>query len=465
MSSPLIWIALPGLIAILLYIFQRRQRPVIFIGCFSGLVLSWLAWKAPISEIILVGPWTLHIDNTLTLLGRRFVLENSDRPILILIYLAAAFWFGGCLAARPGQLFVPLGLGIAALMTATLAVEPFLYAALLIEISALLAIPLLSTPEGENGKGLLRFLTFQTLGTPFLLFTGWLSSEIDANPNNPALILQAAILLGLGFSFLLAVFPFHTWIPMLSEKSHPYAAAFVFFMLPGIVSLFGLTFLDRYAWLRETPTVFTILRSAGALITVTGGVWAAFQRHLGRQLGYAVLVDVGLSLIVIGASQGASPTSYSFQEISSSPMLRIFFSFLLIRGISLGVWALALSAFYSKTTDLSFNTVQGMGRQLPFAATGLVLANLSMAGFPLLAGFPVRLALWGQLGQAAPIIGFWTLVGSAGLLVGGLRSLAVLIMGQQEQAWKISESRIFLLFLFIELAILIWLGLFPRFIY
>ncbi len=462
MSSPIIWIVIPGIFAVVLYILQRWQRAVILSGCVLSLILSWLAWRAPIGGLILLGPWSFRISDTLTILGRRFILGDADRTILVFIYLGATCWFAGSLAARPGKLFVPIGLGIVALMTAALAVEPFLYAALLIEISALLAIPILTAPHGRNRRGILRFLTFQTLGTPFLLFTGWLSSEIDANPNNPTLILQAVVLLGMGFSFLLAVFPFHTWVPMLSEESHPYPAAFVFFFLPGIVSIFGIGFMERYAWLRENPKVFAVLLSAGALIAATGGIWAAFQRHLGRQLGYAVLVDIGLSLMVIGASQGSPSTSYSFREMANSPWLRIFFSFLFTRGISLGLWALALSAIRLKTGDLSFRSVQGMGRQMPVATTGLILAHFSLAGFPLLAGFPVRLALWEQLAHIAPWIGFWALIGSAGLLAGSLRSLAVLVMGPQDQPWKVSESRYYTAFLLIGIVLLIWLGLFPR---
>ena len=40
-----------------------------------------------------------------------------------MIYLAAGIWFLGAIIARPGRLFVPLGLAMVALLTAAIAVE------------------------------------------------------------------------------------------------------------------------------------------------------------------------------------------------------------------------------------------------------------------------------------------------------------------------------------------------------
>ena len=192
---------------------------------------------------------------------------------------------------------MPFAFGMLALLIAALAVEPFLYAALLIEITVLIAIPLLAPPNTKPGRGVFRFLAFQTFGMPFILFTGWMLAGLEASPGDLQVALQAGVLLGIGFGFLLAVFPFHSWLPMLAEVGNPYIVAFIFYMLPGMVSLFGLGFFDRFVWLRESESAYQLIRGIGMVMVVVGGVWAAFETHLGRMLGHAAIMETGLTLL------------------------------------------------------------------------------------------------------------------------------------------------------------------------
>jgi formate hydrogenlyase subunit 3/multisubunit Na+/H+ antiporter MnhD subunit len=453
MSTPIVWIIFPGIVAVILFLLRSWNRGVVFTGALVAGLLAWLAWLAPFGERIRMGPLTLELTDTLDVLGRRFTLGMEDRSLLILVYLAVAFWFAGAVVARTDQLFVPMGLGIASLLTAALAVEPFLYAALLIEMAALLSVPLLAPPGRKPGRGVIRFLVFQTLGMPFLLSSGWALAGLEVNPGSSDLMFQANLLMGLGFAFFLGLFPFHTWIPMLAEESHPYAAAFVFFLLPMAVSLFGLNFLDSYPWLRTSIGLYDLLRAAGVLMVMIAGVWAAFERSLGRMLGYAVMMEIGLSLLALGAGSDV--------EVSSG-LREVFFALLLPRGLALCLWALALSIIRENTGDLRFRSVKGVAHRLPFAAGGLVLAHFSMAGFPLLAGFTVHLALWDGLANLYPFYALAALFGSAGLIMGGLRTLAVLVMEPSEQSWEHSESWGQNLLLGVGCAALFLIGLLPQ---
>jgi len=460
-SAPLIWIFLPGLFAVILFLLQHKEKLVIVMGTLFAILLASTAWYVPIGAEISLGPITYTIVETLTILGRRFVIEPPDRYILVLVYLGVAFWFGGAFWARCSRRFVPFGLGIAALLTAALAVEPFLYAALLIEIAVLASIPIITTPGMAIGRGALRFLIFNSLGFPFILFTGWLLAGVEASPGKTETVLHAAIMMGMGFAFLLAIFPFHTWIPMLAEEAHPYAVAFVFYELTLAVSLFGLGFLDRYVWLRNSPDVYNLLLSVGVMMVAIGGIWAAGQRHLGRMMGYAVVMEIGYSLLAVSI-QGLGATRVG-------PGL--FFALLLPRGLSLGVWALALvviaSELATKTEGhpkriLRFRSVQGAARRLPLTALALLLAHFSLAGLPLLAGFPSKFALVSFIARQSPIAAMVVMFGIVGFLTAGLRSLAVLVMGQDETEWRSIENigeKILLSFGGISLFIA---GLFPQ---
>jgi NADH-quinone oxidoreductase subunit N len=187
MSAPVLWILVPGVMAVVLFFLRRWERLTAFLGVGLTLILSGLAAWLNVGVVIRIFRWSFSFTDTLSIFGRRFVLDNSARPALLAIYLVTAFWLGGVLAARVGRLAMPLGLGIIALLTAAYAVDPFLYAALLIEMAVLGSVPLLTPPGGPVGRGVLRFLVFQTLGMMLLLFTGWIMAGVEANPGDRAL--------------------------------------------------------------------------------------------------------------------------------------------------------------------------------------------------------------------------------------------------------------------------------------
>ncbi len=463
MSAPLIWIFLPGLVGGILFLVRRWERVVVLTGVIAALLLAVFAWQLPIGEVIeTVGIPSFTVRESVNVLGRAFLLTNTDRPILILIYLGSALWFGGAKIAAVNRMFTPIGLAISGLLTASLAVEPFLYAALLIELAVLVSVPLLSPPGERIGRGVLRYLTFLTLGMPFILFTGWLFVGVEASPGDPTAIVRAIVPLLLGFAFLIGIFPFHTWIPMIAEESHPYAAAFIFFILPGIISIFGLSFLERYPWLQSTPLMSLSLRILGLLMVFTGGIWAAFQLNLGRMMGYAVMVDIGLSLLAI--SLGAGRPTGQIPAIGSETLHTsgLFFALFPARAIGLTVWALALSTLRNHSSGQNFRSVQGLARKLPIASAALILAHFSFAGLPLLAGFPVQFALWSSLATQSLPTALAGLVGITGLMAGAIRSLAVLSMGTDEDHWEVNEGRWRVVFLSLGILIILLLGLLPQ---
>jgi NADH-quinone oxidoreductase subunit N len=469
MNAPVVWILFPGIVAMVLFLLRRWERSIHIAGILIAIALAWLAMNLPINERIslapLPSPSTFTVGETLTILGRRFVLQNDSRPLLALVYLVIAFWFGGAYVAKTSRLFVPAGLGIAALLIAVLAVEPFLYAALLIEVAALASVPILSPPGKPVGRGVLRFLTFQTFGVPFILFAGWMLSGVGTTPEDADLILRVSVLIILGFAFFMAIFPFHTWIPMLAGEEHPYSTAFVFFFIPGIISLFGLEFLNQYNWLRALPWLYLVLGSLGTLMVTIGGIWAAFQRHLGRIFGYAVILEIGLILQAlsllsnVGSEQTGAPP---ITALSVDPQVGIYFGLFLPRALGFALWALALSVLKAQTGDLSFDQVEGYGRRYPWVATALTLALLSLAGFPLLAGFPVHLSLWSAVVQESLPFTALSLAGAAGLIAAGVRTLAVLISGYEPMNWSITETRAQIILLGLGCAMLIIAGLFPQ---
>ena len=446
-NAPSIWIIVPSIFGIFL-LFVHHPRAISIIGGSTAAILAVMAQFIPIAEALRLGNFSLKIESSFDILGRSLTLDPAEGPLLALIYAGAALWFFGSLAARSAFRIVPLGLLITALMVAALAVQPFLYAALFIEMAILLSIPMLASIYSVPGKGILRLLIYQTLAMPFILLAGWLLAGVEASPGDLALAAQSASVLALGFAFLLAIFPLYNWIPMLMEESSPFAVGFLLWILPTITIIFGAGFLDRYTWLRSSPQLADALGFAGLLTVTTGGIWAAFQRHLGRIMAFGSIAETGFVILAL--------------SLHTNDGISILFLLIPARILALAVWSLALTIIQENSMGMRFREMRGILRTFPFAGTGLILATLSTGAFPLLAGFPARLALWEGLSREASYAAVWMGLGIAGLLTGAFRSLAVISMADEYTSWKPRENLTQMIMIGLGVIGLFVLGLFPQ---
>lgn len=458
MSAFAVWILIPGLFAFSLYSLRRWEKTIHATGVLFALLLAWLAWQWPIGEPVALRLWpgfpVFTLQPVQAIYGNRFTLDNSARPVLTLLYLGAAFWIGGAGPARTHRLFAPLGLMLTAVLAAALAADSVSSAAMLIAVAALISVPLLSSPGKPAASGVNRYLIFQIAGVCMILFADALFTiaTLPEETQRPSLI-PAMLALSLGFAMILAVVPFHTWLPMLAQETNPYAASFVFFLLPNAVALLALEILIRYSLIGLPASTFTALQYAGVLMALAGGVGAAFDRHLGRVLGFAAAAQIGMTLLAL---------SLNDQPGRTTSLIGIYFSQLAPQAIGLAVWSMALSILRFYLPELSYQAVRGAANRLPVAAFTLVMANFSLAGLPVLASFPVNVALWSSLSQQSLTISLLSLIGCAGVLIAGLRSLMALISAPEPTRWQISESRPQMFLLLAGVALLIFVGLFPQ---
>ena len=445
MSAPLIWIGFPLIIAVISWFLQAHRTLVLILVSICCLLLVFLAGFLPIETIMRIGSWSFEISATLVMLGRRFVLDSRDCSLLILVYTFGGLYFLVACIINVHRFFAPLGLAIMALLVASLAVEPFLYSALLIEIAVLLSIPLLVPPGYTVGQGVLRYIIYQTLAIPFILFAGWASGGGEVTLVDERLILQVAVFLGLGFAFWLAVFPFYTWVPLLVKETNPYVAGFVLNLLPTVVLLLILDCLNAFTWLWENPHFLYTIQIIGTLMVATGGIWAVFEINLARLFGHAVIIGNGYSLLAL--------------SMGNETGLEIYVILFLPRIFALSVWALSM-AILGEECILDFEGVRGLLRRYPFACLALLMACFSLGGLPLLAGFPVRQMLLGSLAESSLLLTLWVFIGSLGLIISGFRLFAS-IVDCEKQSWQINESWSHSLALIVGMTFLIFMGMFP----
>lgn len=449
MNAPIAWIAAPFLAAIIL-LFIPSEKWISYIGGTFSLVLAILAYILPPNTAIRLGTISLRMDPGYGIIGRTISLGNSDQVILILVYGIGAFWFFGTLASGYSRRIIPMGLAIIALLVTSLVIQPFLYAALIIELSILVSVPMLAEPAKKPGRGLLRYLIYQTFAMPFILFAGFLLSGVESGPTDLAIISQAVIMLGFGFAFLLSIFPLFTWIPMLADETLPFAIGFILIIFPTFTQIFGLTFIDRYVWLRDSQAFSTFLQVLGLIMVISAGLLAAFQHQLNRIFAYTTVAETGLTLLAI---------SLPDREIG----LQIAFFLIIPRALAYGIWTLSINVFRRHIpADLQFSNIKGFARQFPFASAGIILANLSLAGTPMLASFPVRQALWENLAAQSQSGALWFGFASLGLWTAAIRTLAVLNMAPENTSWETKESPAEKILIGAGIVTLLLLGLYPQ---
>jgi NADH:ubiquinone oxidoreductase subunit 2 (subunit N) len=452
LSTPLLWVFLPIAIALIVLVFSKRKVFGIILTSLTGFGLALLANFFPENMVLSIGPLNLIFKESLAIFGREVTIAYEILPFIALIFSMTGLWalFSGL--PNVPLTFRPISLVITSLLAASFGVEPFLYAALLIETAVLLSIPMLSPMGKLPHSGVLRYLTLQTLAMPFILLAGWLLTGVEALPPESPLILQSALVLGIGLALLLAVFPFHSWVPMLSQRSNPLVASFILFIMPTTILLFSLNFLNRYPFLRDTEMLFSTLRIVGALLIAISGVWTAVQTDLKRALGFAVLTETGFSLLAIGLAAEGGLTW----------MLMLF----PVRGFSFWLWGTLLTRMESYNSDLTLPGIQGFARRYPVFSFALVLVQFSVAGMPLLGEFPIKLSLLTTAYGVNSAIGIWSFIGSLGLLLFSLRLLLTLVTPKKDDPalkWSHSETLGEYLPILVMVLFMLAVGIFPNF--
>jgi formate hydrogenlyase subunit 3/multisubunit Na+/H+ antiporter MnhD subunit len=322
---------------------------------------------------------------------------------------------------------------------------------LLIEAAVLFTIPMLSPMGQPPQPGILRYLTLQTMAMPFILMAGWLLTGVESLPPDSPLVSQSVIALGLGIALWLAVFPFHSWVPVVSQHSNALATTFLQFIFPAVVVLFSLNFINRYTFLRESPALFQTLQTVGTIMIVIGGAWTAFQHDLKRAFGFSTLTETGFALLAVGLmDQGG---------------LDWMILLLPARAIGYWLWGYTLTLIEAHTGSLEMDQIKGFARRYPILSIGLLLAQLSVAGLPLLAAFPFKFSLLTAAVRENTTLGIWAFLGNLGLFFFTVRLLVYLVTPEDVEApnlWRSEELNHEMIPVLLVVGVLIILGLFPQ---
>ena len=313
-------------------------------------------------------------------------------------------------------------------------------------------------PESLNAA--LKYLVMIIIASAFIIFgislvyglTGslnfWTVKEALMTLADKRLLVLAFIFIATGYAIEAAIVPFHFWLP------DAYAAA------PASSSSFLSALIDQgsyYVLIRVlifilTPTAVLdwrfMLAVMAALTMVVGNLFALIQDDVKRLIGNICVADVGYNLVAI--------TSVSILGLEGN------LYFFLIGGITTALAFMAVGIINHHGFK-SFDDFAGIGRKMPLASIALVLAALSFAGVPPLGGFTAKFLVFTAAIQAnmtwLAVIGVLASVLQTAYL---FRLINYMYGKKPKDEERIKEPKLLLIPVFILVAAIIILGLYPE---
>ena len=413
MSAPLIWIILPFFISIALLFFRKNYQITALVQTVVCVLLVLLLLVVHFGEFDSTQTLSINLQSTYNLLGRTLEFKNSDKFVIGIFYAILAAWSGVLLIQNKYSKIIPLGLSLTSLLLAAIAVEPFLYSALLIEVAVIISSMIVVDLQTGKSKGIIRGLIFFTLGMPFILLAGWYLAGGETSPVNDTQLIQATVLMGFGFVFWLGIFPFHSWIPLVAEESEIADGLYILAILPFAIFITLLKYLNGFVWLRDYALVYQALLLFGLVMTFTGAIWATFQTQIKKLIGYLVITFSGFLLIAMG--------------LNSNQGFQIFTELLLPRFISLFLLMISFMTIEKKDKIVKINDLESLFYRYPIASLSLLSALFSVTGMPLTVGFLPVLSLYQAAARTSTLI-TGLIIGSNALLSISFLRIFVVIM-------------------------------------
>ena len=220
---------------------------------------------------------------------------------------------------------------------------------------------------------------------------GTLALDVSLSGTLPTGLLVVGALLLVGFGIKCALVPLHTWLPDVYAAAPTGVSAF----LSGAVTISGLIVLVRaLSSLMDGVVVWgVLLLLSGMVNTLVGNLLAFRQTELKRMLAYSSISHIGTVLLGVGAGLYAG--------LPAATQAGLFTVLALSVMETLAFLAVGALLFASGGQPLTVTTVRGFAYRYPLPGFALVLAILSLAGLPPLAGF---IAKWQVLaaGFASP---------------------------------------------------------------
>jgi multicomponent Na+:H+ antiporter subunit D len=258
-----------------------------------------------------------------------------------------------------------------------------------LEISSLSSYILISL--GTDRRALtasFQYLIFGTIGATFFLIgvgllyqaTGTLNIADMANRvqtlGDSRTVQAAFAFMAVGLAVKAALFPLHSWLP----NAYAYAPSVVTAFLAATATKVSIYVLIRtYFTIFGPEFSFEVMSLGPVLMTLAiaamliGSTIAIFQQDIKRSFAYSSVAQIGYMVLGIGFATVLGVTG---------GMLHMF-----NHALMKGALFLALGCVFYRTGAVTLESIQGLGKRMPWTMAAIVAGGLSLIGVPLTVGF------------------------------------------------------------------------------
>lgn len=194
------------------------------------------------------------------------------------------------------------------------------------------------------------------------------------------LLLFATILIAVGFSFKLAVVPFHMWTPDVYQGAPTSVTAFM--AVASKAASFGAfmrVFVEGLGSVRANWSLLFLLLCVVTLIL--GNIVALVQTNVKRMLAYSSIAHAGYALIGVVAAGRLAPAEAS-SAVSSVMLYIALYTFM-----TFGAFTIIAMLRKGGLEGDEIEDFSGLAKRHPFAALLMLVFMVSLAGIPPTAGF------------------------------------------------------------------------------
>jgi NADH-quinone oxidoreductase subunit N len=190
-------------------------------------------------------------------------------------------------------------------------------------------------------------------------------------------IIGSLLLILVGFGFKISAFPFHFWAPDVYEGAPTPIAGFLSTASKAAGFVVVLRVLVAIFTPSAAPDWINMLAIVSVLTMTVGNVLALVQKNIKRLLAYSSIAHAGYILIGVVAISQLGLTSVVFYLIA----------YLITNLAAFGI----VVTFSHVVGSDEISAYSGLSRRKPWLALAMMVAFLSLAGMPPLAGFVAKI--------------------------------------------------------------------------
>lgn len=194
-----------------------------------------------------------------------------------------------------------------------------------------------------------------------------------ATYNNNLLFITGLLLFLVGFSFKIAAFPFHMWVPDVYQGSSTVTAALM--STGGKAAAFSAILMVMAGIFTSTGNIYAPYLAVISLLSmVYGSIVAIAQSDIKRMLAYSSIAHAGY--MVIGLASG------NVEGVAGIVYYLLAYTFM-----NLAAFGIISVVEGENDTKLNIDDFAGLGNRNPLLAAFLAMTMFALAGIPPFAGF------------------------------------------------------------------------------